>query len=212
MDYASLTPGPSRNDFIKQYGDDRRFDAFVNSDQNNRGCTSAYGFWGTTAYNNDFNPRPKQALGQRYTGFSGIIVRSSFLTDGNGGWTDLGYDKLTSMRRIKDGTSKTGVVCEKWLEIDGNTAGRPYDDRGWSDGWDIDTIVSTYCRPIADSPLAEVSWPRNGLTAGSRHSAGMNCVFADGSVHFLNYGIDLEQFNRIGHRSDGRVIDADVLR
>jgi hypothetical protein len=40
----------------------------------------------------------------------------------------------------------------------------------------------------------------------------MNCVFADGSVHFLNYGIDLEQFNLIGHRSDSQVIDADNLQ
>jgi prepilin-type N-terminal cleavage/methylation domain-containing protein/prepilin-type processing-associated H-X9-DG protein len=208
MDYASLTPGPSRADFVKQYGNDSRFDAFVNDTENNRGCTSAYGFWGTTSYSNDFNPRPKEALGQRYTGFNGIIVRGSFLA-GSNGLTDLNYDRVVSMRRIKDGTSKTGMVCEKWLPL-GNTAGAPFDDRGWSDGWDIDTIVSTYCRPVPDTN--DLNWPRSGLSPGSRHTAGMNCVFADGSVHFLNYGIDLEQFNLIGHRSDSQVIDADNLQ
>jgi prepilin-type processing-associated H-X9-DG protein len=46
------------------------------------------------------------------------------------------------------------------------------------------------------------------MAAGSRHSAGVNAVFADGSVHFLNYGIDLETLNNIGHRADGQVLDS----
>ncbi len=38
---------------------------------------------------------------------------------------------------------------------------------------------------------------------GSAHPAGMNAAMADGSTQFLNYDIDRELFNRLGHRYDG---------
>jgi prepilin-type processing-associated H-X9-DG protein len=41
---------------------------------------------------------------------------------------------------------------------------------------------------------------------GAAHPGGFNVVFADGSVNGLNYDIDLETLNRLGHRSDGETI------
>jgi prepilin-type processing-associated H-X9-DG protein len=41
---------------------------------------------------------------------------------------------------------------------------------------------------------------------GSAHSGGINAVFADNSVTFLTYEIDLETLNRLGNRYDGEVI------
>ena len=38
---------------------------------------------------------------------------------------------------------------------------------------------------------------------GSAHSGGINAVFADGSVSFISYDVDLETFNRLGNRGDG---------
>jgi prepilin-type processing-associated H-X9-DG protein len=38
---------------------------------------------------------------------------------------------------------------------------------------------------------------------GSAHPAGMNAVFADGSVHNIKYGIDPQVFNALGNRDDG---------
>jgi prepilin-type N-terminal cleavage/methylation domain-containing protein/prepilin-type processing-associated H-X9-DG protein len=203
MDYAAMVPGHSRADLVKIYGPDggRRFEAFLTND---RGCRVGYGFWGTTSFNNDHRPAPKEQLGTRYTGFNGVIVRSSFYKVGNN-VTDLNYTPITKMRNIKDGTSKTGIITEKWMPLDLGPQ-QPFDDRGWSDGWDLDTLVSTYCNLTPDS--TELSWPVNGMAAGSRHSAGVNAVFADGSVHFLNYGIDLETLNNIGHRADGQVLDS----
>ena len=38
---------------------------------------------------------------------------------------------------------------------------------------------------------------------GSAHPAGMNAVFADGSVHNVKYGIDPQVFNALGNINDG---------
>jgi prepilin-type N-terminal cleavage/methylation domain-containing protein/prepilin-type processing-associated H-X9-DG protein len=41
---------------------------------------------------------------------------------------------------------------------------------------------------------------------GSRHTAGANFAFADGSVHFLHNGIDLRTYNLLGCRNDSQVL------
>jgi prepilin-type processing-associated H-X9-DG protein len=38
---------------------------------------------------------------------------------------------------------------------------------------------------------------------GSAHPAGINMVFADGSVHHVKYGIDMQVFNALGNMNDG---------
>jgi prepilin-type processing-associated H-X9-DG protein len=44
---------------------------------------------------------------------------------------------------------------------------------------------------------------------GSAHPAGMNAVFADGSVHNIKYGIEPQVFNALGNRDDGTMLHAD---
>jgi prepilin-type processing-associated H-X9-DG protein len=39
----------------------------------------------------------------------------------------------------------------------------------------------------------------------SRHPGGVNCAFADGSVHYLNQNIDHQSYQYLGCRNDGRV-------
>jgi prepilin-type processing-associated H-X9-DG protein len=41
----------------------------------------------------------------------------------------------------------------------------------------------------------------------SKHGFGANFLFCDGSVHFLNEGIDQRVFRHLGHRADGEIID-----
>jgi prepilin-type N-terminal cleavage/methylation domain-containing protein/prepilin-type processing-associated H-X9-DG protein len=198
MDYAALNAGPGR----PQVGE------LILSQllRNNRGCIQAYGFWGTNLNNNVFDPQPRSRLGIRYTGFWGVIVRSSYMVSGtapNFTVTNLDYTPAVRIGKIKDGTSKTAMVCEKNLRP-------PYDDwldddRGWSDGWDFDTIKSSYCQPRQDGGW--IGYPAELLSPGSAHQGGLNAAYADGSVSFVNFDISPEAFHRIAHRSDGESIE-----
>ena len=123
---------------------------------------------------------------------------------------------------VKDGTSKTLLVSEKFIPPDNYDGGGPTyggrllkfegDDRGWSDGWDYDIIRSTGLPPKPD----ENSPPRyynNGtmwrefITFGSAHKHGIQAVFGDNSVRTISYDIDRDVFNKLGNRNDGQVVD-----
>ncbi len=86
------------------------------------------------------------------------------------------------------------------------------DDRGWSDGWDFDAMRSTMTVPISDGtdpvPNTQPTDPLN-YKFGSAHSGGINALFADGSVTFIRFDVDLETFNRLGNRYDGETITQD---
>ncbi|HEX2473624.1 MAG TPA: DUF1559 domain-containing protein [Lacipirellulaceae bacterium] len=214
MDYAGVVPAPSRG----QLGD-TAFNALLT---NGQGCNTAYGFWGTKTYQNDFNPRTASALGTAYTGFWGVLVRSSYWVRPNSKGAaptdikELGYGGLISVAKVTDGTSKTAVLSEKRLRPATYFQYEYHDDRGWSDGWDPDTLRLTICPPAQDADVYYVGGlrkgdPQQGLPLGSAHSSGFNTAFADSSVRMLSYEIDQETLNRLGHRSDGDTIDLDKL-
>ena len=46
---------------------------------------------------------------------------------------------------------------------------------------------------------------------GSSHPGGFNSVFADGSVHAIQYDIDPYVFDRLGDREDGQIVDMSQL-
>jgi type II secretory pathway pseudopilin PulG len=214
MDYASLTPTRSRG----QLGD-TQFDSLLTG---GRACNQAYGFWGTKTYGNDFNPRTATQLGASYEPFWGVIIRSSYhvrATTGRAGKPvvqDLGYGGNVTMAKITDGTSKTAVLTEKRLRPATYLVNEYHDDRGWSDGWDPDTQRMTMCPPAPDGDEYYVAGlrrgdPQQGLAVGSAHSGIFNTAFADSSVRQLSYDIDLEAFNRLGHRGDGETVDFENL-
>ena len=126
----------------------------------------------------------------------------------------------TTMAKITDGTSKTFLVGEKYVRIDLYSGGVSWsDDKGWSDGWDLDVMRSTCFAPLQDGdPVGFSFQPLNtandifGNLAdiyyfGSAHTAGFNSVFADGSVHTLGYDIDLVLFNSLGTKAGGETVD-----
>ncbi len=207
-DYASVHPGPSRTD------SSTIFDAAVKmanpmagEEANTAGCASGYGFWGKGGSIMDFTPQTAQSLGAAFTGFKGVIVRSSYLVK-SGSATQLGYQPNSRIKDIADGTSKTMMVFEKRLMVP-YVPGSSDDDEGWSAGWDHDTVRTTYCLPVRDSTKRVSSGDGKGShrSPGSAHSAGINTVFADGSVSTINYDVDPATFNALGHRSDGEAIN-----
>jgi prepilin-type N-terminal cleavage/methylation domain-containing protein len=112
---------------------------------------------------------------------------------------------------IRDGASNTMVVGEKRLHSDRYKIGEWHDDRGWSDGWDADTIRTTADLPGRDVNSSVVVGPSGstevGYMFGSAHPSTFNSVFADGSVHAINYIIDAQLFNCLGNRQDRQPID-----
>jgi len=113
---------------------------------------------------------------------------------------------------ISDGTSNTLLVGEKFLRPDLYEGGSWADDKGWTDGWDPDSMRSTCYQPLQDSLSGTANNSLYGpatdvVNFGSSHPAGFNGVFADGSVHSINYDIDPQVFDNLGDRRDGAVVD-----
>jgi type II secretory pathway pseudopilin PulG len=141
--------------------------------------------------------------------FLGIVVRSP-------------ASPAIGFNDIKDGSSKTLLISEKFLPLDNYDGTGPYfngqirkfegDDRGWSDGWDFDIVRSTGTPPVRDE-ARPASGYNNGtmwrecITFGSAHSSGIQSVFGDNSVRTISYDIDRDVFNKLGNRVDGQVVD-----
>ncbi|MCA9235630.1 MAG: DUF1559 domain-containing protein [Planctomycetales bacterium] len=166
--------------------------------------------------------------------WGGVIVRSSWVIDtpatasaaAKGHYTS-GCATATKLQQISDGTSNTLLLSEKYVRADsydgvlqdGGTSRS--DDRGWTDGYDPDTIRFTGFQPIPDSDGSmyspALSDYATGFSAvdvfffGSAHPGGINAVFADSSVHTLSYDIDPYVFNSLGTKSDGELPDLSNL-
>jgi hypothetical protein len=103
-----------------------------------------------------------------------------------------------------DGTSNTLLVGEKWLRPRLYAGGDWHDDRGYSDGWDPDTVRTTGFKLINDSESSPYGW--EGYQFGSAHTGFVMFVLADGAVRQISITIDNGLFNNLGHRADGKTI------
>ena len=164
-----------------------------------------------------------------YAVYDGVIVRCPWVWNHTDMTTNkqigdfcFGVPYPTKPAKITDGTSKTMMIAEKYVRSDQyDTPGRNSDNGGWGDGWDADSMRSSAFAPINDAdpigfsdPLGQKyfsdpggSYTSGGITLfnvlhfGSAHTNGINAVFADGSVHTINYDVDLVIFNALGTRA-----------
>lgn len=147
--------------------------------------------------------------------YDGVIVRSPFRRSFNStvfdGIYPPGNPTPTKMSKIIDGTSKTILIGEKYIRADLHESGSSSDDTGFTDGWDPDIMRCTCIPPLNDgtvnrpftgnigdppgTPIWEV------FVLGSSHTGGFNAVFADGSVHTINYDIEVPVLNALGTRN-----------
>jgi len=127
----------------------------------------------------------------------------------------------TKPARITDGLSKTLMIAEKYVRSDMYEAGGLSDDHGWAEGWDADQMRSSAFVPINDSDT--IGWGDsdqyfadtvggfqgfyNVLHFGSAHTAGIQSVFADGSVHTVTFEVDPVVFNSICTRNGAEQVD-----
>jgi prepilin-type N-terminal cleavage/methylation domain-containing protein len=148
-------------------------------------------------------------LGKDYAATMGVIVRANFCGKCKPGQQTTGFYTPIGFNQISDGASNTFVISEKKLIPSLYDLYAWYDDKGWSDGWDPDTLRTTACIP---GPDAEVRFSNaEAYKFGSAHSSILNAGFADASVRPISFDIEMEVFNFLAHRSDGASIDAGNL-
>jgi prepilin-type N-terminal cleavage/methylation domain-containing protein/prepilin-type processing-associated H-X9-DG protein len=153
--------------------------------------------------------------------YDGVIVRSRWRFASNTYANNV--PGPVKFARITDGTSHTFMVGEKYVRSDLYDGGSKSDDKGWTDGWDPDAMRSTCFPPFQDSDGAGFQFQplnspndlfgidRDVYYFGSAHSGGFNGIFADGSVHTLNYDIDVVMFNALATRAGDEVLDSSVV-
>ncbi len=128
----------------------------------------------------------------------------------------FGEDNTTTLQSIADGTSNTMMMGEQTLEtFNGYTSGWGY--AGWvsvgidpAGAWNLTYPAAglnvwnynNNTSPLNNKPGRRASW----YTAASLHTAGVNFVFADGSVHFIQQSIDVPNLSRLCRMGDGEVL------
>ncbi len=103
------------------------------------------------------------------------------------------------MGSVLDGLSNTLLLGDKRLNISLLGAWQEDDNEGYTAGWDEDTMRRTSLQPAPDHS----GDTDGGELFGSSHKAVFNVVFADASVHSLNYSISPTVFDQLGNKADG---------
>jgi hypothetical protein len=121
----------------------------------------------------------------------------------------------TSIRQLIDGSSKTYLVGEKYIDAANYHTGESLgDNESMYAGFCTDLhrfsgaleriglSLPPYAEPLSDHAIADI-----GIVGyarfGSAHTTGLNFVYADGSTHFVSFDINGEIHFRFGHRFDG---------
>ncbi len=119
----------------------------------------------------------------------------------------------TQIAHVRDGTTQTYMLGEKYLMSDHYSTGMdPADDHGMYEGCGPDTF--RWCEyygpddgnnrvPRQDIPNVDCRF-----CFGSAHAGGCNFVFCDGSVHTISYSIDPITHSRLGNRKDHKPVDS----
>jgi prepilin-type N-terminal cleavage/methylation domain-containing protein len=118
--------------------------------------------------------------------FAGVIFQRSTIT----------------MPLVKDGTSHTLMIGEKYLNRDQYRTGMdPADNESPFTGYNNDNHRSTFFEFKRDQPGYSTDY-----AFGSAHAQGAQFVFGDGSVRMINFDIDPLMFQYLGDRADGHAV------
>lgn len=104
---------------------------------------------------------------------------------------------------------------------------------GWEDGWNVGSdasssqgfvLVDTTQYETSEEEVKRINeliaagapivsgLPTNPTAVGgfeSQHNEGVNFVFGDGSLRFIRDTIDMQVYQRLGHRADGQLLSED---
>ena len=161
--------------------------------------------------------------------YDGVIVRTPWRVTAKAtanaparGVRVPGAPSPTKPANITDGTSNTFVIAEKLVRSDSYDGVGPSEDFGWADGWDPDSMRLAGYPPLSDGDTA-ICYNSNQSIAkhcvgdstlpdvlffGAAHPGGLNAVYADASVHYFTFDIELRLFNALATRNGEEVVDA----
>jgi prepilin-type N-terminal cleavage/methylation domain-containing protein len=124
-------------------------------------------------------------------------------------FTGISYEHSeVKQRTVTDGTSKTYMIGEKYLDPDNYTNGLDgSDNTSMYSGFTSDNYRGSSIPPLPDTPGNAV----NHCGFGSAHPGSWNAAFCDGSVHTMSYEIDPTLHTRLGSRADGIVVQINDL-
>ena len=130
-------------------------------------------------------------------------------TYGHCNWHDGMFYNDSGVKRahIQDGLSNTAMVCETWGR---STVGHEPGDS--SRGMNLHTVV--YFGNVAGSGGAAYtpnSNRGNPWKANSFHPGGVNLVFADGSIHFINDAVDGPTWRSLATIKGRELVDTSKL-
>ena len=131
------------------------------------------------------------------------------------GWHNASDDGISFERsevrkeHVRDGASNTYLIVEKYLNPDQYTTGKSgADNENLYVGYDNDNFRSVRNN---EPPRRDKPGSSSTFWIGSAHSSGYQVVMCDGSVHLLNYNIDVAVHQRLASRDDGSPVDVGSL-
>ena len=124
--------------------------------------------------------------------------------------TGISYARSeVSIAHIRDGTTNTYLIGEKYLRPEHYTNGNnAADDFGMYEGCAYDTYRWCHISYAPQQDRIGADLPNN---FGSAHPGGVSMAFCDGSVRTISYSIDATMHSRLGNRADNEVVDLSSL-
>jgi prepilin-type processing-associated H-X9-DG protein len=114
------------------------------------------------------------------------------------------YFRPIAFRKVEDGTSKTFMVGEGVVEQDYHSAAF-FADGDWAS---CGIPLNFFIIPPTEEELKSQRWlEARGFK--SLHPGGAQFVMADGSVHFINEGIDHDMYRGLSTRNGGEVVNVE---
>jgi prepilin-type processing-associated H-X9-DG protein len=140
-----------------------------------------------------------------------LAAADSYVWNDDTVWTGLIMQRSRiRIKHITDGTSKTYLFGEKYLNPDNYETGIDLaDNENVFSGFDNDQIRLTAI-DVNSTPLPlhqDTPGVEDFYSFGSVHSGVCQFVFADGSVHGISHEIDAQTHRRLGNRADGQMLD-----
>jgi len=115
-----------------------------------------------------------------------------------------------AMADIRDGTSSTYLVGEKYLNTDSYDDGTDgADNTSMYQGYDWD--VNRWAHATNALPNQDTKGVPNTNSFGGPHAGAFLMSFCDGSVRGIAYDINGTTHQNLAHRKDGQVIDSSQL-